>query len=58
MERRSRSMSQWVRGGLTGLASVPSPSTSLPTWPFLHSHSPGISASSAKGTSKMPSSVW
>lgn len=52
MERRSRSMSQCVLGGLTFFCSGCPPSTISDSLPCnLHSHTEGISASSENGTS-------
>ncbi len=52
MERRSSSMSQWVRGGLAFFCSGSLPSTRRATVPSnLHSHVIGTSASTANGTS-------
>jgi UPF0716 protein FxsA len=52
MERRSRSMSQWVLGGLAFFCSGSLPSTRRPMLPSnLHSQVMGTSASTAKGTS-------
>jgi hypothetical protein len=52
IERRSSSMSQWVRGGLAFFCSGSLPSISRATLPSnLHSQVIGTSASTAKGTS-------
>ncbi len=48
--RRSMSMSQWVRGGLTGLASGVSAFARVAIAPQRHSHSAGRSASMDIGT--------
>ncbi len=48
--RRSMSMSQWVRAGLTGLASGPRCPRAAPSAPQRHSHSAGTSASTDSGT--------
>jgi dolichol-phosphate mannosyltransferase len=51
IERRSSSMSQWVRGGFAAFASGTEPSTNADSRPCIRqSHTVGASASSASGT--------
>src|SRR6478735_117972 len=51
IERRSRSMSQWVRTCLVSLGVTSGPSRSLASLPQRHSHTGGTSASTLNGSS-------